>query len=146
MTTYYVPGNTSPRTNDTLVLNLSEDAWKGNAEFIVSVDGKQQGGPQAVTALHAAGQSQAFQFTGKFGPGTHDIVVSFINDAWGGTPQMDRNLYVNSIDYDTHQYHPTHNDALAALYRHETVYFTIGTAAPARTGDNGYAHSAGRSV
>jgi len=128
MTTYYA-SNTSPPPNDTLVLNLSEDAWKGNAGFVVSVDGKQQG-PRAVTALHAAGQSEAFQFTGPFGPGTHDIVVSFINDAWGGSPQTDRNLYVNSIDYGTQQYHPTFSDVLAALYRHEDVHFTVGTAAP----------------
>src|ERR1700757_2325621 len=27
-------------------------------------------------------------------------VISFINDAWGGTRSTDRNLYVNGVDYD----------------------------------------------
>ena len=30
-------------------------------------------------------------------PGTHDVAVSFLNDAYAGTATTDRNLYVNAI-------------------------------------------------
>ena len=28
------------------------------------------------------------------------VAVNFLNDAWGGTPATDRNLYVNAITYN----------------------------------------------
>ena len=68
---------------DKLVLYLSEDAWAGDAQFTVSVDGKTLDTAEAVTALHASGASQDFAFTGSFGAGPHDVGVSFLNDAWG---------------------------------------------------------------
>ena len=40
------------------MLSMSEDAYLGDAQFTVSVDGKQQGGTFTTTALHAAGVSQ----------------------------------------------------------------------------------------
>jgi hypothetical protein len=86
--------------SDTLVLNLSEDAWKGNAQFTVAVDGKQIGGPLSVTALHSAGAVENFTFHGGWAVGTHHVAVSFTNDAWGGTPSTDRNLYINGASFD----------------------------------------------
>jgi hypothetical protein len=81
-----------------LVLQLSEDAWKGDAQFSVAVDGKTLGPAQAVTALHGNGEVQNFAFGQAMSAGTHDVAVSFLNDAYGGTPTTDRNLYVNAID------------------------------------------------
>ena len=81
-----------------LVLQLSEDAYQGDAQFTVSVDGKQLGGAQTVSASHAAGAVQNFAFAQAMAAGTHDVAVSFLNDAWGGTAATDRNLYVNAID------------------------------------------------
>ena len=89
---------------DTLVLHLSEDAWLGAALFTATVDGKQLGAAQAVTALHGLGQSQDFTFTGDFGAGAHDLAVTFLNDASGGTAATDRNLYVGSADLDSVHY------------------------------------------
>ena len=83
-------------TTDTLVLDLSEDAWQGNADFAITVDGNQVGSTQAVTALHSQGASQLFTFTGDWGTGVQDVGITFENDAWGGSPAEDRNLYVNS--------------------------------------------------
>ena len=84
----------TPITSDTLVLNLSEDAFQGDAQFTVSVDGRSLGAAQTVTALHGAGASQAFTFNGQFGSGAHDLAVTFTNDNWN--PGVgDRNLYVN---------------------------------------------------
>jgi hypothetical protein len=86
-------------STSTIVLHLSEDAFQGDAQFTVAVDGVQQGTAQTVTASHSAGQVQDITLTGDFGtqgPGTIDI--NFINDAWGGSADADRNLYVQSID------------------------------------------------
>jgi hypothetical protein len=82
--------------NDTLALFVGEDAWNGDAQFTVSVDGKQIGGTQTATASHAAGQSQEFDINGTLTAGQHTATVNFLNDGWGGTPSTDRNLYVTS--------------------------------------------------
>jgi Ca2+-binding RTX toxin-like protein len=37
---------------------------------------------------------------GDWAPGNHTVSVSFLNDAWGGTPTTDRNLYVESATYN----------------------------------------------
>jgi hypothetical protein len=87
-------------TTDTLTLQMSEDAWKGNAEFTVEINGKQIGGINTVTALHAQGASQTFSFTGSWGSGTNWFGITFINDAYGGSSSQDRNLYINSATYD----------------------------------------------
>jgi aryl-phospho-beta-D-glucosidase BglC (GH1 family) len=89
-----------PAATDTLTVNVSEDAWEGDAEFIVLVDGVEVGGTQTATALHDAGQSQNITLTGNFGAGPHKVAVEFINDAYGGSAATDRNLYVNSVTYD----------------------------------------------
>ena len=107
---------------DTLVLHLSEDAWMGDAQFIVSVDGKQLGGAQSVTALHSQNSAENFTFTGQFGAGPHDLAVTFLNDAWGGTPSTDRNLYVDGVELDGTRYPAT----TAALYTTSTVHLQIG--------------------
>ena len=80
---------------DNLLLRVSEDAYgPEDAKFTVSIDGKQIGA--AFTA--AADQERSFTLNGDFGRGTHDVSVRFLNDAWGGTPSSNRNLY--SITYD----------------------------------------------
>ena len=82
---------------DVLVLQLSQDAYQGNARFTVSVDGRTLGSAQEVTALHRDGQSQAFTFRGDFGAGPHRVGVTFTEDAYGGSSSADRNLYVDGI-------------------------------------------------
>jgi endoglucanase len=89
-----------PAATNTLSVNVSEDAWKGNAQFVILLDGAQVGGTQTATASHAAGASQTITLTGNFGAGTHSVAIKFINDAYGGTAATDRNLYVNSVTYD----------------------------------------------
>ncbi len=114
-----------PVPTDTITLNLSEDAWLGDAQFLVSLDGQQLGGAQTVTALHGLGQDQAFTFQGAFGIGAHDLAISFINDAWGGTADTDRNLYVDGVGYDG----TTLAQGGAALYSNGTVHVSVGSAA-----------------
>ncbi len=93
---------TAPKlaATDTLVLNVSEDAWVADAQFTVAVDGHQVGGVYTTSALKNAGQSQNIDLTGSFGTGPHSVAVSFLNDIYGGSPTEDTNLYVNSITLD----------------------------------------------
>ena len=108
---------------DTLVLNLAEDAYQGDAQAIVTLDGKALGGTVTVTALHNQGKSQTITFTGQWGTGAHDVGIQFINDAWGGTSATDRNLYVNAAAFDG-QAAPA---GAATLYSNGTAH--IATAA-----------------
>ena len=91
------PGVTLGSGPDSLVVNLSEDNWLGNAHFTIAVDGKQIGGVQTATATHGIGQTQSYTLDGTFASGTNTVTVNFLNDAYGGTPTTDRNLYVDSI-------------------------------------------------
>ena len=86
--------------SDTLVLQMAEDAWQGDAQFTVSVDGAQVGGIQTATASHAVDESQAFTFGGNWGSGLHTVSVDFLNDAYGGSAAQDRNLYVSNASFD----------------------------------------------
>ena len=91
-----------PSSNpDTLVLGLAEDAYQGDAQFTVTVDGVPlSAAAQTVTASHAAGAQQQFTFTGNWGPGPHQVAVKYLNDAYGGSSSTDRNLYLTSAQYD----------------------------------------------
>ncbi len=121
--------------SDTLLLKVSEDAYKGDAQFTVSVDGKQLGGTFAATTLHASGGSQSLAFKGDFGAGAHTVAVRFLNDAYAGTTATDRNLYVNDIVYngtDTH--------LGAALMGNGAKTFSVSggtTPSVSETGDHG---------
>lgn len=95
-----VSAPTPPPATDTLQLSLAEDAWQGDAQCVVSIDGQPIGGAVTVTALHGQGKAQTLTLTGQWGPGAHDVRVQFINDAFSGTPTMDRNLYVNGVTLD----------------------------------------------
>jgi len=85
---------------DTLVLKVSQDAYQGSAIYTVSVDGKQVNGVLTAAALHSLGQDDTITVKGAFGPGSHTPSVNFLNDAYGGSPAADRNLYVDAVTYD----------------------------------------------
>ncbi|MBW4021950.1 MAG: cellulase family glycosylhydrolase [Proteobacteria bacterium] len=89
-----------PSTTDTgagLTLTVAEDAYLGNAQFTVAVDGKQVGGIQTATTLHNSGQWQTISLNNLLAPGAHTVKVTFLKDAYGGSASMDRNLYVGSV-------------------------------------------------
>ena len=128
------PASTPAPSTAVIALHLSEDAWMGDAQFIVSVDGQQFGGVQTVSALHGLGPDQTFTLQGAFGVGAHDLAISFINDAWGGTASTDRNLYVDGVDLNgTPQAGGT-----AVLYSNGTAHVVVagsGNALLAAGGD-----------
>jgi Ca2+-binding RTX toxin-like protein len=96
-----VPTSTTVGTGaDTLVLKVSEQAWNGDAQFTVKVDGVQIGGTFAAHASHALAQSDTLTLKGNWGGGTHTVGINFTNDSWGGTSAADRNLYVGSLSYN----------------------------------------------
>ena len=91
-----IPTVTLGSGSKTLALAVSEDAYLGDAQFTIAVDGKQVGGVETAVALHGAGLSQVFDVMGKFAAGSHTVAVDFLNDAYAGTAATDRNLYVTS--------------------------------------------------
>lgn len=82
---------------DTLLLRVSADSYNGDPQFIVTVDGRQIGGMQTARASHAAGQSETITLRGDFGDNPGSVAVQFLNDAWGGRSDLDRNLYVEHL-------------------------------------------------
>ena len=64
---------------DSLDLSASERAEPGGAQFTVSVDGKQVGGVQTVTASSLTGQQQQFDMVGTFAPGNHSVSIDYLN-------------------------------------------------------------------
>ena len=118
--------STAASTTPTAVtVNLSEDAWKGDAMAFISVDGKVQGGVQTVTASHALGRTQAMSFLLDLAPGPHTASVTYLNDAGGGVGE-DRNLFVDSIDVAGVHY----GSAAAALLTNGTSTFAFTVAPP----------------
>ncbi|MGI4807619.1 MAG: carbohydrate-binding domain-containing protein [Janthinobacterium lividum] len=97
-------GLISFKPRDSLVLNVAEDSYLGDAQFIVRVDGQQVGGVQTATAIHAAGLWQPITLAGDFGSDPSQISVAFINDEWGGSAATDRNLYIGSITLEGRSY------------------------------------------
>lgn len=91
------PDAVEPAPGDTLRVALSENAWQGDAQCFISIDGERIGGVQTVTASHAAGESQELVFGGNWGGGAHSVDVEFINDAYDGTPATDRNLFIDAV-------------------------------------------------
>ncbi len=113
-----VPASSS--TTDTIVLNMSEDRADGDADFTVSVNGRQVGGGYQAHALHASGDTNMVSLTGDWGSGVNEVTVSFINHAYG------RNLYVNAVSENGVPYAATS----AAFPRNGSHSFAVGGATP----------------
>jgi endoglucanase len=106
---------------DNVTVALSEDAYDGDAQGLIKIDGTQIGGSQTITALNALGLSDQLTFIGDFGVGTQDISIQFINDAYGGSSALDRNLYVDFISLNGTQI----ADTYAPLYANSTANFSL---------------------
>lgn len=86
--------------SDTVSFTLSEDAWDGDARFVVLVDGQQVGGEFQASALRSAGLSQVVTLRGDFSATPHQVGIRFLNDAYGGSADTDRNLYVDAVAFN----------------------------------------------
>lgn len=116
----------APAATSTLTLSLSEDAWEGDAQFSVAIDGTTVGTPQTVTALHSSGAAQSFTFSQALTAGPHDVAVSFLNDAYGESTGGDRNLYIAGASVDG----TAVAGAEAMLWSASTQHISVNVAAP----------------
>jgi hypothetical protein len=81
-----------------LTLHLAEDAWQGDAQYSVSIDGAVLVQSGVVTASNAQNASQTVNLQTTLTAGKHDLAISFLNDGYGGSAATDRNLYVKGIE------------------------------------------------
>jgi len=114
---------------DSLVLRVSQDAYQGSAQYTVSVDGAQIDGTLTASALHGAG-SDIITVGANLAPGPHEVRLTFLNDAYGGTPATDRNLYLDGATYNG----ATVPGAEAALYSAGPAVFGITDNTPPPSG------------
>jgi hypothetical protein len=80
-----------------VTLDLSEDAWEGDTQFVLYVDGKAVTSPEVVSALHDAHATQSFSFSGNGQLGTPTIGVALVNHASGESAGTERNLYIDGV-------------------------------------------------
>ncbi|MBC9179598.1 DUF4214 domain-containing protein, partial [Pseudoroseomonas ludipueritiae] len=89
------PATDHPAGEVPLTIVLGGEAWEGNPVAVVLVNGVEAFRGE-VTASHAGGGAEIA--LGHVAAGAaHDVVVQFLNDAWGGSEDTDRNLYVEDI-------------------------------------------------
>ncbi|MDF1798999.1 MAG: Ig-like domain-containing protein, partial [Planctomycetota bacterium] len=83
-----------------LTVSLGGEDYGGAPHYVIYVDGEPVASGD-VTWSVPSGQDPIFQdvtVTAPFeGDGPHSVWVEFTNDAWGGTDDTDRNLYVDNI-------------------------------------------------
>lgn len=84
---------------DEIVLSISQDYFRGSAEYRILIDGQQVGGVLTASALKSLAEADTVSIRGDFAP-TVTVTVQMLNDAWGGSLARDRNLYVNAITYN----------------------------------------------
>ncbi len=90
---------------DTITFRVSADEYRGSPEMRVMVNGEQVGSLISVTADHDAGEWQEITIRGDFGDnGARSVEVEFMNDAWGGSRDRDRNLYLDHISVNGERY------------------------------------------
>lgn len=81
---------------DTIVVKAATQSWNGDAQFRLLADGKPVGAVQTVTTDLGQGW-QAFTFRTDLADATKTLGIEFLNDAWGGSGDKDRNLHVDAI-------------------------------------------------
>jgi beta-glucanase (GH16 family) len=125
----------------TIHLHVAEDAYDGDAQFTVVIDGKQIGGVYSATTSHSSGSWQDIAVSGDMGvDGPSQVQINFVNDVYGGWSGADRNLYVQSIDVNGHSFLGTAAADTAtngvkaadsaAMYVNGTVTFNTSGSAP----------------
>ena len=111
---------------DTLVLKLTQDFYSGgNAQYVVTVDGKQVGGTFTTSAVHYTDQVDTLTLHGDWGAGDHIVRVTFLNDAYNSLTNEDRNLYIESASING----VAITDAASVLYSKGSAQFLASVAA-----------------
>ncbi|RAI59993.1 carbohydrate-binding domain-containing protein [Roseicella frigidaeris] len=109
--------------SDALVLKISQDAYQGSAQYTIAVDGIQVGDTLTAGAAYGTG-SDTVTLLGDFGDDAQTITVTFLNDAWGGSSDTDRNLHVDGLSLNGEEVDGT----VATLGTTGSVDFTVKAA------------------
>ena len=72
-----------------------------SAQYRVLIDGVQYGGTFTASATRASGLTDTLTLLGTFTAGSHAVRVEFLNDAYGGTAALDRNLYLVAATFNS---------------------------------------------
>jgi hypothetical protein len=107
---------------DKISVTCFEDYYQGDALFSVTVDGTVVTASTACTARStsvgtAPATLQTSLFSGSWGGSgvAHKVVVTFLNDAYGGSPATDRNLYIAAVTFNAATATPTFTGCAKAL-------------------------------
>jgi Ca2+-binding RTX toxin-like protein len=85
---------------DVVRIGISGNAWKGYPLYVVLVNGVQVGDVREAYAQRSLGQVEYIDVRGDFGVTGQTVSVRFLNDAWGGSSALDRNLWVESVSFN----------------------------------------------
>ena len=85
---------------DSLVLKLTQQPYLGSAQYTVAVDGVQVGGTLTAVALRNSGNQDTITVKGDWAAGTRACLVTMTNDLYQGTPETDRNLYLEAATFN----------------------------------------------
>ena len=78
------------------MLKISQQPYQGAAQYRVLIDGQPFGPTFTASAQRSAGKSDTLTLKADLAPGAHQVRVEFLNDAYGGSADKDRNLYLDS--------------------------------------------------
>ena len=96
-----IPATAAPTpAKGTLVLHMSEDAWHGDVQCQISIDGCQLGKVQTITAFHGLGQSQGMTFLTELEAGSHTVSVQLVHAGSAGQSGEDRHLYIDAVEFN----------------------------------------------
>ena len=84
---------------EALIVGMVEDAYDGDAEYTLSLDGQVTVRSVERTS-RVGGVPDLVTLTGPFSSGAHTLRVTFLNDLYGDAANADRNLYVAGATFD----------------------------------------------
>jgi hypothetical protein len=83
---------------DTVTVRVSGDAYKGDPNFALVVNGRVVDATNLVAADRSEGEWDTLVFKGDFDlDGTDRVGIQFTNDHYEGSSSRDRNLYVDAV-------------------------------------------------
>ncbi len=110
----------TPTGQDTVTVRVSGDAYKGDPNFALTVNGRVVDSTNVVTADHGEGEWDTLVFKGDFNlDGTDRVGIQFTNDLYT-RGVGDRNLYVDSVTVNGET-----NGRDQAFFRGDTAYWDV---------------------
>ena len=108
---------------DQLLLKISEFVYKDDAQFTVSVDGKQIGGTLTAHAAYTAGQSDLVSVRGDWSQGDHTISLNLLANA----ADPSRQIFLNGATYNDVSVSGSTYSVMPGAANHFVVHDTSST-------------------